>query len=253
MTAAARLLATLLSVLAVTAAVTACGGDSGSSAGAGADDSSEVAANDSGGSGGQQGGGGEQGGGGGGQHGGGGGGQQGGGGAQGGGSGGGGEEQGGGTEPAADNQVVLGPQLLTSSPPVRFQAVALGGTRTLAISVKNLGTARKITAVSIDGDKNDFRLDVGSCSIGSEIAAGDSCTRRVTFAPTQEGLRTAQLGIDVEPGSSGGRSLEGTGSPRAAPADADTGPRREPARSDTGESDSGPATNPGTTTGEVEP
>jgi hypothetical protein len=183
---AARLLTTLLSVLAVTATVTACGGDSAGPAGTGADDSPGIASDNGGG-------GGEQGGGGGGDSGGGQGGRGGqgsgdgggqGGGGQGGGGGGG--EQGGGTEPTADNQVLVGPALLQRPPPVQFQTVALGRTRTLAISVSNLGTARKITAVSIDGDKNDFRLDVGSCSIGSEIAAGDSCTLRVTFAPTQE-------------------------------------------------------------------
>jgi hypothetical protein len=265
---AARLLTTLLSVLAVTATVTACGGDSAGPAGTGADDSPGIASDNGGGGGGEQGGGGGgdsgggqggrggQGSGDGGGHGGGGqGGGQGGGGQGGGGQGGGGGggEQGGGTEPTADNQVLVGPTLLRRPPPVQFQTVALGRTRTLAISVSNLGTARKITAVSIDGDMNDFRLDLGSCSIGSEIAAGDSCTLRVTFAPTEEGVRSAELGIGVEPGRPAGRSLEGNGSPRPAPAAKQTDPGRQPAGSDTGASDSGSATDTGTTAGDVAP
>jgi hypothetical protein len=249
MTGAVRLLTTLLSVLAVTATVTACGGDSAGPAGTGADDSPGIASDNGGGGGEEQGGGGGGQGGRGGQGSGDGGGQ--GGGGQGGGGGGG--EQGGGAEPTADNQVLVGPALLQRPPPVQFQTVALGRTRTLAILVSNLGTARKITAVSIDGDMNDFRLDLGSCSIGSEIAAGDSCTLRVTFAPTEEGVRSAELGIGVEPGRPAGRSLEGNGSPRPAPAATETDPGRQPAGSDTGASDSGSATDTGTTAGDVAP
>jgi hypothetical protein len=259
MTGAARLLTTLLSVLAVTTTVTACGGDSAGPAGTGADDSPGIASDNGGGGGGERGGGGggDSGGGQGGRggQGSGDGGGQGGGGQGGGGQGGGGAggEQGGGTEPTADNQVLVGPALLRRPPPVQFQTVALGRTRTLAISVSNLGTARKITAVSIDGDMNDFRLDLGSCSIGSEIAAGDSCTLRVTFAPTEEGVRSAELGIGVQPGRPAGRSLEGNGSPRPAPAATQTDPGRQPAGSDTGASDSGSATDTGTTAGDVAP
>lgn len=114
-------------------------------------------------------------------------------------------------EPVANNQVLLGAAFFGEQP-AQFGAVALGGSRTLGFSVRSLSTARTIQGVSIGGDApGDFTLDPGTCSVGAVVGEGATCSLSITFAPTAEGIRKAALDIEVDPGVSGGRSLEGSG------------------------------------------
>lgn len=122
-------------------------------------------------------------------------------------------------EPTTNNEVLLGAQFFGEQP-ARFGVVAVGDTRTIAFDVKAFGEARRIVGVSLAGDAAaEFRLDPGTCTVGAEVSRGASCTLRVTFAPAVDGIREAALRIDIEPGVSGGRSLQGGG---AAPTSAAT-------------------------------
>ncbi|MDP1848734.1 MAG: hypothetical protein Q8K79_13150 [Solirubrobacteraceae bacterium] len=116
-------------------------------------------------------------------------------------------------EPTANNQVLLGAQFFGEQP-ARFGVVAIGDSKTVGFDVKAFGDTRRIVGVSVTGDAaGDFRPDPGTCAPGTEIVRGTTCTLRVTFTPTVEGVREAALRIDVEPGVSGGRSLEGGAPP----------------------------------------
>lgn len=122
-------------------------------------------------------------------------------------------------EPTTNNEVLLGAQFFGEQP-ARFGVVAVGDTRTIAFDVKAFGEARRIVGVSLAGDAAaEFRLDPGTCTVGAEVSRGESCTLRVTFAPAVDGIRQAALRIEIEPGVSGGRSLQGGG---AAPTSAAT-------------------------------
>jgi hypothetical protein len=114
-------------------------------------------------------------------------------------------------EPVANNQVLLGAAFFGEQP-AQFGAVALGGSRTLGFSVRSLSAARTIQGVAIGGDQpGDFTLDPGTCSTGAVVGEGATCSLSITFTPTAEGIRKAALDIDIDPGVSGGRSLEGSG------------------------------------------
>jgi len=114
-------------------------------------------------------------------------------------------------EPVANNQVLLGAAFFGEQP-AQFGAVALGGSRTLGFSVRSLAATRTIQDVSIGGDHpSDFTLDPGSCTTGTVVGEGATCSLSITFAPTAEGIRKAALDIEIDPGVSGGRSLEGSG------------------------------------------
>jgi hypothetical protein len=116
-------------------------------------------------------------------------------------------------EPTANNEVLLGAQFFGEQP-ARFGVVAIGDSKTIGFDVKAFGETRSIVGISVTGDAAaDFRLEPGTCTSGTAIARGTSCTLRVTFTPTVEGLREAALRIDVEPGVAGGRSLEGGAPP----------------------------------------
>ena len=116
-------------------------------------------------------------------------------------------------EPTANNQVLLGAQFFGEQP-ARFGVVAIGESKTIGFDVKAFGETRSIVGISVTGDAaGDFRLEPGTCAPGTEITRGTSCTLRVTFTPTVEGVREAALRIDVAPGVPGGRSLEGGAPP----------------------------------------
>lgn len=178
MSASARLLAALLAVLLVSATVAACGGGSD---GSGDGDTSGMSQN-----GGDGGDGGDD-------------------------MGDGGDEDPIDEQPEANNQVYLGAAFFGEQP-AQFGAVALGESRKLGFSVTSLSATRTIQDVSIGGDNpGDFTLDPGTCTIGAVVGEGASCTLSITFAPTEEGVRKAALDFEIEPGVSGGRSLEGGG------------------------------------------
>jgi len=114
-------------------------------------------------------------------------------------------------EPVANNDVLLGAQFFGEQP-ARFGDVALGATRKLGFTIKSLGVARRLQGVALAGDHAaDFKLALGSCTIGAEIQLGGSCALTITFSPTADGVRKASLRIEIDPGVSGGRSLEGNG------------------------------------------
>jgi hypothetical protein len=187
----ARLLAVLLALVLVVGTVAACGGGSGDS---GEGDTSGMTAGGDGGGDGGEGDGGE-----------------------------GDPEEPIEEEPTANNQVLLGAAFFGAQP-AQFGAVALGESRRLGFEVRSLLHSRTILDVSIGGDHaGDFALDAGTCTEGAVVGEGASCTLTITFAPTQEGVRRAALDIEIDPGVSGGRSLEGTGgtAPSTTPAETD--------------------------------
>jgi hypothetical protein len=176
--ASARLLAALLAILLVAATVAACGGGSD---GSGDGDASGMASNGGGGGGDEE------------------------------------PEEEIDEQPEANNQVYLGAAFFGEQP-AQFGAVALGESRTLGFAVTSLSYTRTIQSVSIGGDHpGDFSLDPGSCTTGTVVGEGASCTLSITFTPTADGVRKAALDIEIDPGVSGGRSLEGGGGSEPPP------------------------------------
>ena len=80
------------------------------------------------------------------------------------------------------------------------------------VHVKNTGTATlNITNIATSGD---FARKAGppKTDCGSTLAAGATCTVRVTFTPTQKGARTGNLTFtDNAPNSPQQVPLSGTG------------------------------------------
>ncbi len=112
-------------------------------------------------------------------------------------------------EPTADNQVLLGAQFFGEQP-ADFGVVAVGTTRTMSFTLKNLAQARAVLGTSLAGPEvGDFSLDPGTCGDGVELDAGASCTLKITFAPTVAGERRASLVVGIDPGVGAGRSLRG--------------------------------------------
>jgi hypothetical protein len=79
-----------------------------------------------------------------------------------------------------------------------------------SITLTNSGTATlNISSVTASGD---FAIKPVKLSCGSTVAAGASCLIKVTFTPTQLGVRTGQVTItDDAPDSPQHVSLTGTG------------------------------------------
>jgi hypothetical protein len=150
-------------------------------------------------------------------------------------------------EPTATNEVLLGAQFFGERP-ADFGAVMTGSTRAIAFQLNSLGQPRTIGAMSIVGDHaGDFVLDPGTCATGAVVEAGASCTATITFKPSGEGVRKARLTVDIEPGVSGGRSLEGTGGSAPPPPPATSTTNTDATRS-TEETDTTGAAQAGTAT-----
>jgi hypothetical protein len=106
------------------------------------------------------------------------------------------------------------------SPAISFNPASLTFAKVLVgktsgakkVTVTNPGSSTlNITSIAATGD---FARKAGpkKTDCGSALAAGASCTVRVTFTPTQTGLRTGDLNFtDNAPGSPQSVALSGTG------------------------------------------
>ena len=88
-----------------------------------------------------------------------------------------------------------GPAVTLSPTSLSFGTVAIGTTSTTkTVTLKNTGTASlTITAIAITGTNAADFAQTHTC--GSSLAAGASCTFRVTFKPTASGTRSAALSV----------------------------------------------------------
>ena len=88
-----------------------------------------------------------------------------------------------------------GPVVTLSPTALTFSTQAIGTTSPAkAVTLKNTGTAiLTITAIAITGTNAGDFAQTHTC--GSSLAAGASCSFKVTFKPTASGTRTAALSI----------------------------------------------------------
>jgi FG-GAP-like repeat/Abnormal spindle-like microcephaly-assoc'd, ASPM-SPD-2-Hydin/Divergent InlB B-repeat domain len=105
-----------------------------------------------------------------------------------------------------------GPVATLSPASLTFATQAIGTTSpTKTVTLKNTGTASlTITAIAITGTNSGDFAQTHTC--GSSLAAGSSCTFKVTFKPAASGTRRAALSItDNAAGSPQQVSLGGIG------------------------------------------
>ena len=114
------------------------------------------------------------------------------------------------TEPATNNQVILGVSFGPLS--VYFGPVLPGGSAVRQFSITN-NSAQPITVIAITTDSMEFSATT-NCN-GSVLQADDSCIFYITFQPLEEGTYDADLSITVSPSSIPvtAPSLEGSAGP----------------------------------------
>jgi cytochrome c5 len=103
----------------------------------------------------------------------------------------------------------------TGTPAVSFSPMSLNfmtqkvGMTSAAqtVTVNNTGTAAlSITSWSVSGSNaTDFAMSGGTCTAGSSVAAGASCTAQVTFKPSASGSRMGSL--DLQSNAAGAHSV----------------------------------------------
>jgi len=105
-----------------------------------------------------------------------------------------------------------GPVVTLTPTSLTWTGKHLVGTRVCckAVTLKNTGVSTlNISNIAISGD---FALNPVAKQCGSTLAAGASCKEKVSFTPTQTGLRTGSLSFtDNAPGSPQSVPLQGTG------------------------------------------
>jgi Abnormal spindle-like microcephaly-assoc'd, ASPM-SPD-2-Hydin len=104
-----------------------------------------------------------------------------------------------------------GPTVTVSPTSLAWGRVVLGETGpTKTVTLTNTGTSTlNISNIATSGD---FAQTTSSKPCGSTLAAGKSCTIKVTFTPTQVGMRTGTLTLtDNSPSSPQTVALSGTG------------------------------------------
>jgi len=107
--------------------------------------------------------------------------------------------------------VVL-PGALSMTPPVpTFTSVALGGSSSASITVKNTGgTALTSLATSVSGaNMNDFSFSTDTCN-GHDLAGGASCMLTIKFQPAAAGIKSASLAVSASSGGSVTTTLSAT-------------------------------------------
>ncbi len=95
-----------------------------------------------------------------------------------------------------------------------FAATTVGQkTAVFTATVGNSGTASfKLASLGITGSNpSDFSLGAGSCDTVTAISSTNTCSVSVAFNPTAVGLRTANLSIVTDSGTTLGFGLQGTG------------------------------------------
>lgn len=94
--------------------------------------------------------------------------------------------------------------------------VSVGSTVTLTVTLQNTGTAASGALPSFQTTSNtEFTVIAGgTCSSGSVLVGGGSCTILVSFAPASYGDKTDTLSVQVTPGAASPISINlgGTGS-----------------------------------------
>jgi hypothetical protein len=117
------------------------------------------------------------------------------------------------TEPATNNQVILGASF--GPLPVLFGPVLPGGSVVQQFSITNNST-QPITVIAITTDSMEFSTTT-YCN-GSVLQAGGSCVFYVIFQPLEEGIYDADLSITISPSSIPvtAPSLEGSAGPPLA-------------------------------------
>jgi hypothetical protein len=117
------------------------------------------------------------------------------------------------TEPATNNQVILGASF--GPLPVFFGPVLPGGSAVQQFSITNNST-QPITVIAITTDSAEFSTTT-YCN-GSVLQAGGSCIFYVIFQPLEEGTYDADLSITISPSSIPvtAPSLEGSAGPPLA-------------------------------------
>jgi hypothetical protein len=117
------------------------------------------------------------------------------------------------TEPATNNQVILGASF--GPLPVFFGPVLPGGSVVQQFSITNNST-QPITVIAITTDSMEFSTTT-YCN-GSVLQAGGSCIFYVIFQPLEEGIYDADLSITINPSSTPvtASSLEGSAGPPLA-------------------------------------
>jgi len=102
-----------------------------------------------------------------------------------------------------------GPVLTLVPTSLKWGKILVGKTSAAkTVTATNTGTATlNFTSIGISGD---FLIKSNTC--GASLAVGKSCKVKVTFKPTQKGLRTGNLTFtDNAPGSPQNAPLSGTG------------------------------------------
>lgn len=98
--------------------------------------------------------------------------------------------------------------VLSISPagPVDFPATAAGSSSAVEdFTVSNAGSAGstlELSALQLTGnDTSDFTIDGGSCAVGVELAAGQSCSIGLRFSPASAGPKAAVFEVEATSGS----------------------------------------------------
>jgi trimeric autotransporter adhesin len=99
---------------------------------------------------------------------------------------------------------------LTAS--LAFGSVTVGTTSAMqTATLSNTGNAA-LTVASIATGSGEFGIVGGTCSAGTSVAAGSSCTINVAFTPSTTGARSATLALGHDAaGGSSSAALSGTG------------------------------------------
>jgi len=101
-----------------------------------------------------------------------------------------------------------------SATTVTFPSQSLGTTSAAqTVTVSNTGTAvLNLTALTFGGAASAEFARAGTCQVGTNVAAGGSCTLQVTFTPAAAGARNATLTISHNaPSATSTLTLVGTG------------------------------------------
>ncbi len=111
------------------------------------------------------------------------------------------------------------PSILASASSLSFVDTQLGSTSQQSVTVENNGTAAlTFSSIAVSGAHAADFVRGGTCSTGSPLGIGITCTVTVTFGPAALGARTASLAINSN-ASNGNLTLplSGQGVPVPAP------------------------------------
>jgi len=92
-------------------------------------------------------------------------------------------------------QTVPAPNISISPESKDFGSVLIGSSSDETFTISNIGTdTLNVSSIAIE-DSPEFSLDTGTCDSRPSLEPGASCTVTVTFSPTSEGEKSANLKI----------------------------------------------------------